>query len=123
MGRPLLEIDEEQVFKLAGIGCTQEEISLIVGCSVDTLDRRFADTIKKGFSEMKMSLRRTQLRLAEEGNAALAIWLGKHYLHQREPKLEIDVNTIDAAIEQQLAGLASRSETKTSGEAEGETVH
>ena len=33
----------------------------------------------------KISLRRAQFRLAEH-NAAMAIWLGKQYLGQREPE-------------------------------------
>lgn len=122
MGRPLIEIDEHLLGGLARIGCTVEEMASILGCSKDTLERRFAALIEKGRSQMKMSLRRTQLKLAET-NPAMAIWLGKQLLGQREPKFEIDVNTIDSAIEQQLAGMASRSESTASGEAESETIN
>ena len=41
----------------------------------------------------KISLRRSQFRLAES-NATMAIWLGKQYLGQREP--ENDDKDIDA---------------------------
>jgi hypothetical protein len=84
LARPKKVIDENLVKKLAAIHCTMEEIGLIVGCSVDTLERRFADIIKLGKSEGKMSLRRKQYELAVNGNTALLIWLGKQLLGQRE---------------------------------------
>jgi hypothetical protein len=82
--RQKLPIDESQVEELAAILCTMEEIAAVVGCSVDTLERRFADTIKKGRERGKSSLRRIQWRLAQDGNAALAIWLGKQWLGQAD---------------------------------------
>jgi hypothetical protein len=87
MSRQKLPIDPQQVEELASILCTMEEIGAVVGCSVDTLERRFADTIKKGRERGKSSLRRIQWKMAQEGSAALAIWLGKQYLGQSD-KLE-----------------------------------
>jgi hypothetical protein len=57
--------------------------------STETIERRrkerkFAETIERGRAKGKISLRRTQMRLAEEGNPALAIWLGKQLLGQAE---------------------------------------
>ena len=123
MGRPKIEVDEELLASLAGIGCTTLEMASILGCSKDTLERRFAALIEKGRSEMKRSLRRTQLRLAEEGNAAMAIWLGKQLLGQHEPKVQIDVNKLDSDIERELAALTSRGETDITGEAESEVIN
>lgn len=84
MARPLLDIDEDSVEKLAAIHCTMEEIASVVGCSVDTLERRFADTIKKGRDKGKTSLKRWQWKLAEKGNGTMLIWLGKQYLDQSD---------------------------------------
>lgn len=84
MARPRKDIDEKLLESLAKIGCTDEEIATILGCSSDTLVRRFAERIKRGRAEMKMSLRRIQIRLAEEGNATMAIWLGKQNLGQKD---------------------------------------
>ena len=123
MGRPKIEVDEELLASLAGIGCTTLEMASILGCSKDTLERRFAALIEKGRSEMKRSLRRTQLRLAEQGNAAMAIWLGKQLLGQHEPKVQIDVNRLDSDIERELAALTSRGETDITGEAESEVIN
>lgn len=41
-----------------------DEIAHITDVSVATLERRFADIIKKGYSEAKMSLRRRQMATA-----------------------------------------------------------
>ena len=83
-GRPHIKIDPLQVEKLAMIQCTQDEMSAVLGCSVDTLHRNYADVIKKGWEEGKMSLRRLQYKSAEAGDRTLLIWLGKQYLGQRD---------------------------------------
>lgn len=84
-GRPKLILCEDDVYDLAKIHCTSEEIANIVGCSVDTLERGYAEIIKKGRDEGKSCLRRHQMRLITECNStAMAIWLGKVYLKQRE---------------------------------------
>lgn len=84
MARPLKQIDTNLLAGLARIGCTDEEMAVFLECSVDTLTRRFAEVIKKGRAEMKMSLRRTQIKIAESGNVAMAIWLGKQHLGQKD---------------------------------------
>ncbi len=84
MARPPIDIDENLVRKLARIHCTMDEIAMIVGCSVDTLERRFADTIKAARSRGKMSLRRWQWKSARLGNTGMLVWLGKQYLDQKD---------------------------------------
>jgi len=89
MARPLLDIDPDQVKLLAGIGCPMTDIALIVGCSVDTLERRFADVIETGRADVRKSLRRKQVELAMKGDRTMLIWLGKQLLGQRdEQRLE-----------------------------------
>ena len=84
-GRPKIQIDYNTVEKLANIQCTQEEIASFLGISVRTLqrDEEFCRIYKKGQENGKMSLRRMQYKLAEK-NAAMAIFLGKQYLGQRD---------------------------------------
>jgi hypothetical protein len=94
MARPLLEIDEETVEKLAGIHCTMEEIAYVVGCSVDTLERRFAETIKAGKAKGRTSLRRHQWLSAEKGNVTMLIWLGKQLLGQTDKLVHAEDNKI-----------------------------
>lgn len=84
MARPKKEVDEELLYKLAQIHCTMREMSDIVGVSVDTLKRRYADLIDKGKSEGKMRLRRKQVEVAMNGNHTMLIWLGKQMLGQSE---------------------------------------
>jgi AraC-like DNA-binding protein len=83
-GRPILDIDPEMVRELASIHCTMAEMAAVVGCSVDTLERRFADVIAKGKEEGRMSLRRLQWKSAQNGNIAMQIWLGKQLLGQKD---------------------------------------
>ena len=84
MARPPKKIDPEIVSRLAQIHCTMEEIALVVGCSVDTLERRFADIIKIGKAKARSSLRRYQWEAVQKGNTAMLIWMGKQLLDQKD---------------------------------------
>lgn len=84
MPRKKLDIDPNQVQLLASAFCTNEEIAAKLGCSPDTLTRRFADPLKRGRDSAKASLRAKQFQLAMKGNVTLLIWLGKQYLGQRD---------------------------------------
>jgi hypothetical protein len=83
MAKPL-PIDPKLVQDLAAIGCKTTEIAKIVGCSVDTLDRRYAEEMDKGRNNLRASLRRWQLESAKKGNVAMLIWLGKQILQQSD---------------------------------------
>jgi hypothetical protein len=89
MARPQKEIDEKLVKKLAAIHCTMEEIAAVCECSVDTLERRFAEVIKDAKQQGKASLRRYLFALAEK-NPTILIWLSKQYLGMKD-KNEIDM--------------------------------
>lgn len=95
MARPKFKIDYEAVKKLASIMCTQEEIATFLGCDVRTLqrDEEFCRLYKEGKENGKMSLRRIQYKLAEK-SYAMAIWLGKQYLGQRDT---VDLNSEQTA--------------------------
>ena len=91
MARKKIEIDLEQFKKLCNLQCTLKEIAGFFDCSEDTIERWCKRTFKKRFNEVfndysaqgKISLRRSQFKLAEK-SAAMAIWLGKQYLGQRD---------------------------------------
>jgi hypothetical protein len=95
-GRPRIEIDIEELIRMINIQCTQEEIAYVLGISVDTITLRVKQLYGVSFTEFykthnalgKVSIRRAQFKLMET-NAAMAIWLGKQYLGQREPSVEI----------------------------------
>lgn len=98
-GRPKIQIDYNTVEKLANIQCTQEEIASFLGISVRTLqrDEEFCRIYKKGQENGKMSLRRMQYKLAEK-NTAMAIFLGKQYLGQKD-NVEVQSSQLDKVSE------------------------
>lgn len=90
MGRPERPIDIQLVRGLASIGCTDDEICILVGCCRQTLhtrkqaDPELLDALEIGRAEMKISLRRKQLTVALAGNVGMLIWLGKQLLGQSD---------------------------------------
>jgi transcriptional regulator with XRE-family HTH domain len=83
MTRPS-KVDPETVEKLAAIGCSQEEIATVVGCSRQWINQRFKRQVAAGYDRLRMSLRRWQYEKAKDGNVAMLIWLGKQYLGQTD---------------------------------------
>lgn len=79
MARPKIKIDEVQLEKLAMMQCTTQEIASFFNCSVDTIDRRFADIIKKGRDMGNISMKRRLFGLVEKENLGAIIWWGKNY--------------------------------------------
>ena len=115
MGRPRKEIDQKQFENLCGLQCTLEEICGWFGVTDKTLNSWCKRTYSESFSEVfrqkrstgKISLRRSQWRLAEK-NASMAIWLGKQYLGQKDI-VEVGVekdNVQDDALSKSLRELA-----------------
>lgn len=83
VGRPRKDVNPELVEALARIQCTDDEIAAVLKIAVSTL-QNFRAVIKTGREHGKQSLKRMQFKAAEEGNAALLIWLGKQYLGQKD---------------------------------------
>ena len=100
MARPVKEIDRKQFENLCGLQCTLEEICDWFDVTDKTLNAWCKRTYGRSFSEVfalkrgrgEISLRRMQWKLAEK-SAAMAIWLGKQYLGQRD---NVDVTVADA---------------------------
>ena len=117
-GRPKAPIDKEQFEKLCSINCTEEEIAGWFKCSVDTIRRFCKNEYKEPFCEVykrlsangKISLRRTQFKIAEAGNATMAIWLGKQLLGQRDKQDVTIDNEQDYVINILPASDQSRSD-------------
>jgi hypothetical protein len=97
-GRKELHLCGKDVYDLAKINCSQEEIANIVGCSVDTLVNKFSEVIESGRVMMRQSLKRKQYQMAMEGDRTMLIWLGKQYLGQTEK--------IDKRIEGNVSNVA-----------------
>ena len=97
MPRPKKDIPLKQVEALGMIQCTIDEVSLVLGIPPSTLKSRpdVMETFNRGKEKGKMSLRRAQWKKAMEGNVTMLIWLGKQYLNQREPQLNIGMGEIE----------------------------
>ena len=101
MGRPRIEIDENDFKKLCGLQCTLVEIASFFGCSEDTIERwckrelkmTFAEAFKKHSASGKISLRRWQFKMAEH-NCSMAIFLGKNWLGQSD-KIEQTITEVE----------------------------
>ena len=77
-------INPDEIYHLAAIGCTDSDIARWFDLEPSTLKYNFSDILAKGREEVKISLRRAQLKLALSGNATMLIWLGKNILNQQE---------------------------------------
>jgi len=93
VGRDKKVIPPEQVQDLASIGCTDRDVANFFGVDENTLRYNFSDYLIKGREELKVSLRRAQLKLALGGNATMLIWLGKNILGQTDNPINSDANT------------------------------
>ena len=101
VGRPKTPINLEELQKLCRLNCTMPEISAYFNIPLRTLEDRYTNdmdvrnAIDKGRNEGKLSLRRKQIQIMDEtNNTAMAIWLGKQLLGQRDKH---DVITEDKA--------------------------
>jgi hypothetical protein len=92
VGRDKKIIPPEEVYKLATIGCKNQEIANWFGIDENTLTYNFSEELLKGKENLKQSLRRAQLRLALNGNATMLIFLGKNYLGQSDSPVDSDAN-------------------------------
>lgn len=92
-GPPYKEINQRSFENLCGLQCTQQEIADVLCVSTDTIERWCIRTYGKKFAEVfsekraigKVSLRRMQWKQAEN-STAMAIFLGKNYLGQRDER-------------------------------------
>lgn len=87
MARPEVELDLDQVKSLARLGCTVEEMAVVLKCSAKTLQRRAKPSIEEGRLEARASLRKWQWDAAKKGSPAMLIWLGKQELGQRDKQV------------------------------------
>jgi hypothetical protein len=93
-GRPPKPVDENIIFELARLMCTNREIASILRISHDTLEYRYREVLEEGRADAKVGLRREQFRKAMEGNVQMLIWLGRQYLNQVETVVNKDENEV-----------------------------
>lgn len=88
-GRPRAIIDLDELEKLAMLQPTLREAAAWFNVDEETIFRRLQDPVfrkrwENGQAKGRLSLRRQQIKMAEEGNATMGIWLGKQLLGQRD---------------------------------------
>lgn len=132
-GRPKKEFDKKSFTDLVGLGCTQEEICWFFrdengkSANVDTLSRWCKRTFGMNFQEyfkqnggmmLKIKLRRNQMMLSEK-SAAMAIFLGKNLLGQKDVLEEVNNDEIaDDGFIKAIKGSA-KADWSEDGESQG----
>ena len=109
-GRPKVKMGLEEVENLSRLNCTMDEIAAYFNVDVRTVQLRaqrdpaFRAAIDRGQALGRLSIRRQQIRLMEQGNATMAVWLGKQLLGQHDRlEAEVTVKDGDMTLEQLLA--------------------
>lgn len=119
MARPRKNIDKDQFEKLCGLQCTKDEICGWFDITDKTLDAWCKREYKESFSDIyhkkaevgKISLRRSQFKLAEK-SAAMAIFLGKQYLGQRD-SIEVEDKEGLNKLDEILKGIKANAAANT----------
>lgn len=113
-GRPAVAISQETFEGLCAIQCTEEEICSVLRVSKSTLLRWCKKVYKQNFADIyaekraagRVSLRRTQWKMAEK-SVPMAIFLGKQYLGQKDkPETDTDADTLQK-LDEILSGVQS----------------
>lgn len=84
LARPKADVDENVLTKLARMQCTNEEIAAFFDVSVDTIERRFAGTIKRARLIGVSSMKRQLFKLVQDGNLGAIVWWGKNYANMSD---------------------------------------
>ena len=81
-----LDLDLDQMRKLAAMQCTYEEIAAWFGCSRQSLYNReeYREIIERERLKAHASMRRSMFESALKGDRQMMIWLSKQYLGMKE---------------------------------------
>jgi hypothetical protein len=117
-GRPERSINLAELEKLCALQCTQAEIADWFGVGSATIERRlrqpeYREVMERGYARGRISLRRKQMQLAEQGNPAMLIWLGKQYLGQRDSIDQTIGASGGAPFQIEIVRVVARSEVGT----------
>lgn len=122
VGRDKKVIPPDEVYKLAAIGCKDEEIADWFGVKRDTLKRNFTSELIKGKEAVKQTLRRAMLDNAiNKNNAAVQIFLAKNLLGMSDNGLTSDANEPLPWIEGDAQELEEVEILETTDETNGST--
>ena len=105
VGRPEKEFDWKVLDSILQFGANLIDCSELLDVSEDTIQRKikgehgctFTEYRTKKMGRMRVKLLQKQFEMAQNGNVALLIWLGKQHLGQAE-KQEIQQKTEERRI-------------------------
>lgn len=92
------KIDPDEVWRMASIGCTHEEIAQKFKVNRQIIDLGYATEFEAGRVIFKEQLREAQFNKAMNGDSQMLIWLGKIHLNQREVAFEERISELDMLI-------------------------
>lgn len=105
MGRKKIEIDLEEVEKLAGYGLDHDDIALSLGISISTFKRRKSDNelfelaIKRGKAKAKRTVTSKLMEKIEAGDLGAIIWYEKTRLGFSEKVVNAHEGGIKVIVE------------------------
>lgn len=93
VGRDKTVVPPDEVYKLAALGCKNQEIADWFGIDENTLTYNFSVELEKGRSAVRISLRRAMLNNAcQNMNAAVQIFLAKNLLGMSDTPVDTEAN-------------------------------
>lgn len=119
----LKDIDERLVRKLASVQCTMIEIAEVCECSVDTLERRFADIIKKERASGKAAIKNHQFRImSKKDSPQMAIFLGEEYCGQGKKNSNVTISNELSSIYEGVALMREKNKEDQPGGADNPII-
>lgn len=95
IGRPRVEVTEEDVFEMGKTHLPVETIANLLGCHKDTIYDRFSVALQRGRDSRKCSLSEVMwLSALEDRDTKMMIWLSKQHLGYKEPKEDEGAQTV-----------------------------
>lgn len=101
MARKLGKIlDAEEVYRMAKLGCPIVDIAQKFQVSRQYIESNYLSDYLAGFCDLKEEMREAQILCAKQdiGNARMLVWLGMHYLDQKEITKTEKVDEIDIIL-------------------------
>ena len=119
-----IEFSDEKLETIRGLGyihCTLREAAAVLGLDESVVlqwhaqfpNHPFTRKFEEGKAAGKISLRRRQVHMTEEGNTAMAIFLGKNWLEQGDiPQQVFNVNATANADGGQVVMMTAEQKKK-----------
>lgn len=125
--KPKIELDQEKIEELAGLGLTREEIALSLGVSYSTLNRRAKESeeieaaMKRGRALANIKVAGELMKAIEKGNVtAIIFYLKTRAGWTEKQKIEAEVSqreSVPVGLPALYAALKAGKEFPQNGEA------